>query len=183
MSPPVCSPGFAETLLAPGPHPSLGRHAETFGRVIGSWAGEYRDRRPGEPDETGTMEVHFAWVLQGLAVQDTWIAPPRALRVGSVLRRQTYGTTVRVFHADIEAWRSVWLNPVAGVRTDLIGRLVGDDIVQFVARGSYGLGADRPEKWIFSRITARSFLWQALILEEDGLTWRMDTEFQLQRTA
>jgi hypothetical protein len=130
------------------------------------------------------MEVHFGWVLQGLAVQDTWIAPPRSLRAGSILRRQTYGTTVRVFHADIGVWRSVWLNPVAGVRIDLIGRRVGDEIVQFcLARGSCGLGADRPEKWVFSRITARSFLWQALVLEDDGLTWRVDTEFQLHRTA
>jgi hypothetical protein len=89
-----------------------------------------------------------------------------------------------VFNADLEAWRVVWLNPVAGVRTDLIGRRVGDDIVQFcTAHGAAGLGADRPEKWIFSRITARSFLWQALVLEDDGLTWRVDTEFQLQRTA
>ena len=177
MTKPVHSPGLAETLLARGPHPSLGRHADTFGRVIGSWVGEYRDRAPGQPVETGAMEVHFGWVLQGLAVQDTWIAPPRQLRAGSILRRQTYGTTVRVFHADIEAWRSVWLNPVAGIRTDLIGRRVADDIVQFC------LGADRPEKWVFSRITARSFVWQALVLEDDGLSWRVDTEFQLHRSA
>jgi hypothetical protein len=177
MSTPVHSPGFAAALLAPGPHPSLGRHAETFGRVIGSWAGEYRDRRAGQPDETGPMEVHFGWVLQGLAVQDTFIAPPRSLHAGSTLKRQTYGTTVRVFHADQEAWRSVWLNPVGGFHTELVGRRIGDDIVQFV------LGADRPEKWVFSRIAARSFLWQALVLADDGLTWRVDTEFQLHRSA
>jgi hypothetical protein len=175
MSTPMHTTGFAETLHAPGPHPSLGRHADTFGRIIGSWAGEYRDRRAGQPEETGPMEVHFGWVLQGLAVQDTWIAPPRSQREGSILKRQTYGTTVRVFHQDIQAWRAVWLNPVAGIRTDLIGRRSGDDIVQFC------LGADRPEKWVFSRITARSFLWQALVLEDDGLTWRADTEFQLHR--
>ena len=177
MSTSVHTTGFAETLLATGPHPSLGRHADTFGRLIGSWAGEYRDRLPGRPEETGTMEVHFGWVLQGLAVQDTWIAPPRPLRAGSMLKRQTYGTTVRVFDPQSEAWRSVWLNPVAQVRTDLIGRRVGDDIVQFI------IGADRPEKWVFSRVTARSFLWQALVLEDDGLTWRADVEFQLHRTA
>jgi hypothetical protein len=142
-----------------------------------SWAGEYHDWRPGRPDEAGAMEVHFGWVLQRLAVQDTWIAPPRAQPAGSLLRRQTYGTTVRVFHPDIEAWRAVWLNPVAGVRTDLIGRRIGDDIVQFCR------GADRPEKWVFSRMTARSFSWQALVLEDDGLTWHVDTEFQLHRTA
>jgi hypothetical protein len=177
MSTPILTSGFPETLLAPGPHPSLGRHAETFGRLIGSWAGEYHDRRPGEPQETGTMEVHFGWVLQGLAVQDTWIAPPRPLRPGSALKRQTYGTTVRVFYPQEETWRAVWLNPVAGVRIDLLGRRVGNDIVQFC------LNKDRPEKWVFSEITARSFLWRALLLADDGLTWRTDTEFHLQRTA
>jgi hypothetical protein len=53
---------------------------------------------------------------------------------------------------------------------------VGDDIVQFC------VDADRPEKWIFSRITARSFLWRAFLLGDDGVTW-LDTEFQLHRTA
>ena len=51
MNTPVHSPGLAETLLAPAPHPSLGKHADTFGRIIGSWVGEYRDRHPGQPDE------------------------------------------------------------------------------------------------------------------------------------
>ena len=65
--------GFAQTLLAPGPHPSLGHHADTFGRLIGSWSGEYHDHQAGQPLETGSMEVHFGWVLQGRAVQDTWM--------------------------------------------------------------------------------------------------------------
>jgi hypothetical protein len=176
MNTPIVASGLAETLLCYGPHPSLGRHAETFGRLIGSWAGEYRDRRP-EGEETGTMEVHFGWVLQGLAVQDTWIAPPRLQRSGSTLKRQTYGTTVRVFHPESEVWRAVWLNPVAGKRTDLIGRRIGDEIVQFC------LGQDRPEKWVFSAITDRSFVWRAHLLADDGLTWRADTEFHLHRTA
>ena len=170
--------GFAQTLLAPGPHPSLGHHADTFGRLIGSWSGEYHDHQAGQPLETGSMEVHFGWVLQGRAVQDTGIAPPREpARAGSVLKRQTYGTTLRVFHPEIEAWRAVWLNPVTGKRNDLIGRRSGDDIVQFC------FDADRPEKWVFARITARSFLWRALLLGDDGVTWVMDTEFQLHRTA
>src|SRR6187551_2019691 len=35
---------FAYSLIAPGPHASLGKHAETYGRIIGSWIGEYEDR-------------------------------------------------------------------------------------------------------------------------------------------
>ncbi len=57
------------------------------------------------------------------------------------------------------------------------GRRVGNEIVQFC------LNKDRPEKWVFSELTARSFLWRALLLADDGLTWRTDTEFHLHRTA
>ena len=177
MTTPLHCSGLADTLLAASPHPSLGAHADAFGRLIGSWAGEYRDRDTDGSEEIGTMEVHFGWVLQGRAVQDTWIAPPRAQREGSTLKRQTYGTTLRVFHSDIEAWRAVWLNPVAGKRIDLIGRRVGDDIVQFC------LDAERPEKWVFSQITECSFVWRAYLLGDDGVTWRPDTTFQLRRTA
>lgn len=80
------------------------------------------------------------------------------------------GTTLRVFHPESEAWRAVWLNPLKGKRNDLIGRRIGDDIVQLC------LGTDRPEKWVFSQITARSFLWRAYLLGDDGLTWVMGTE-------
>ena len=174
---PVLHSGFAQTLHATGPHPSLGQHADTYGRLIGSWQGEYRDEDPGEPPETGLMEVHFGWVLQGRAVQDTWISPLRnAASGGSTLKRQTYGTTVRVFHPELAAWRAVWLNPVVGERIDLIGRRVGDDIVQFCVWN------DRTEKWVFSEITARSFRWRAFLLGDDGVTWRVDTEFHLRRT-
>ena len=69
------------------------------------------------------------------------------------------------------------MRPVAGVRTDLIGRRIGDEIVQFCT------GTERPEKWVFSAITTQSFLWRAFLLADDGLTWRPDTEFQLHRTA
>lgn len=169
--------GLAETLIASGPHPSLGRHADTFGRLIGSWAGEYHDQDPGQPAEKGTMEVHFGWVLQGRAVQDIWIAPPRSSGHGTSLKRQTYGTTIRVFHPDIEAWRAVWLNPITGIRSDLIGRRVGNDIVQFC------LDQDHPEKWLFSAITPQSFKWGAFALAADGVTWVLETEFHLHRTA
>jgi len=177
MSTTVPASGLADTLLASAPHPSLGEHADTFGRLIGSWAGTYRDRDPGGPEETGNMEVHFGWVLQGRAVQDTWIAPPRTQRDGSMLKRQTYGTTVRVFDPKTQAWQSVWLNPVSGARNDLIGRRVGNDVVQFC------VSAQRPEKWVFSKITASSFDWHAYLLADDGLTWKLDTEFHLRRTA
>ena len=100
------------TLLADGPHESLGDHASTFGRLIGSWVGEYHDPRP-DGMETGPMEVHFAWALQGRAVQDTWIAPTLDSTEDqrNLLNRDMCGSTVRVFDRDKGLWRSEWFDP------------------------------------------------------------------------
>jgi hypothetical protein len=167
-----------DATVAPGPHPSLGKHAETYGRVIGSWNGEYEDLNDDGSPESGSLEVHFAWVLQGLAVQDVWIAPARAQRATHApAKRDTYGTTLRVFDPAAEVWRVVWLNPARNARVDLIGRRIGDDIIQL---GTY---KDAPVKWTFTHITPRSFTWQGLVLEADGVTWRRQTEFKLRRTA
>jgi hypothetical protein len=169
--------GFLNRLMAPGPHPSLGKHADTYGRVIGSWAGTYEDRQNGSV-RTGRMEVHFAWVMQGRAVQDLWIAPvAETSSDASSAGRSTYGTTVRVFDPHAEAWRVTWLNPPRNTRNDLVGRRVGDDIVQT------GYFDDAPIKWVFTRITRDTFTWQGFALEPDGVSWRLDTEFQLRRTA
>lgn len=170
--------GFLDALVAKGPHPSLGRHAETYGRLIGSWAGHYEDRSEDDAVARGRMEVHFAWVLEGRAVQDVWIAPPIAARLEGRKSdgRDTYGSTLRVFDPAIEAWRVVWLNPPTDVRNDLVGRRVGDDIVQT------GWFRDRAIKWIFTRMAPDSFIWQAFELEADGATWRPVTQFDLKRT-
>lgn len=179
MQPEASVTGFLDALVAKGPHPGLGSHADTYGRVIGSWAGHYEDWSEDGTLARGRMEVHFAWVLDGRAVQDLWIAPPIAERLAGRPsdRRDTYGTTLRVFDPTIDAWRVVWLNPPGGVRNDLIGRRVGDDIVQT------GWYRDRPIKWVFSRMTHDSFLWQAFELGADATTWRLTTEFNLTRSA
>jgi len=175
----MTNPLLTETLFAEGPHASLGAHAETYGRLVGSWTGRYRDNI-GLEETNGAMEVHFGWALAGLAIQDTWIAPPRAERQRDIppTARNTYGTTLRLFDPAIEAWRIFWFNPARGLtRSELVGRRVGDDIIQ------QGMAGDTPTQWNFTAITAQSFRWRALLLEPDGVTWRLTTEFHLQRTA
>ena len=49
------APELLSALFAPGPHESLGRHAETYGRFVGSWTGEYEDRLPGGRAERGII--------------------------------------------------------------------------------------------------------------------------------
>lgn len=162
---------FISALIAPGPNPDLGVEADTYGRFIGTWIGEYRDTSVDGTLRTGPMEVHFAWVLQGRAVQDLWIARDADAQA----QRRTYGTTIRVYDPDIDAWRVAWINPPHNTRSELIGRRVGDDVVQT------GYFADRPAKWIFTDVTPGSFSWRGYVLEPDGVTWQLQTEFRLRR--
>jgi hypothetical protein len=165
---------WIEALAASGPHPSLGAHAETYGRVIGSWSGELHDHIT---PAVGSVEVHFGWALEGRAVQDVWITPARNERARAGVPAITwYGTTVRLFDPKTESWRSHWLDPVSGLRIELEGRRVGDDIVQIGTRGG------RPIRWTFSRIQPESFLWQGHVLERDGATWSLEVEMRLHRT-
>jgi hypothetical protein len=166
----------AEALFAAGPHPSLGAHADTYGRLIGSWAGEVRNHMAPGPPPTASIEVHFAWALDGRAVQDAWITPSRADRAaGRTALIHWFGTTLRVFDATSESWRALWWDPESAIRIEIEGRRQGDDIVQLGQRGG------RPIRWSFSRITGESFLWQGHILEPDGATWRLEVEVLLRR--
>jgi len=162
---------FIPALLAQGPHPDLGDQAATYGRFIGSWSGTYRDTSHDGEVRTGPMEVHFAWVLRGRAVQDLWIAKTE----GTDAERRTYGTTIRVYDPDIDAWRVTWINPPHNVHQELIGRRIGDDVVQ---TGYFG---DRPSKWAFTDVTPNSFTWRGYVLDDDGETWSLQTEFKLRR--
>jgi hypothetical protein len=168
---------FLKTLGSSGPHPALGAHADTYGRVIGNWAGEIHNHMVDEPAPVASIEVEFAWVLEGRAVQDVWITPARKDRASAEAPGSLnwYGTTLRVFDPKSESWRAVWVDPASQLRIELEGRRQGDDIVQVGTRGGW------PIRWTFSDIRTNSFLWQGHILREDGATWRLEVEVSLRR--
>ena len=166
---------FIQTLVAAGPHPSLGNHAQTYARVIGSWQGELKNHL-WPAAGSSSVEAHFGWVLDGRAVQDVWITPARPQRSASMpAGLNWYGTTLRVFDPATEIWRAVWTDPASQLRIELEGRRQGDDIVQLGTRGG------QPIRWTFSNIRERSFTWQGHILEPDGSTWRLEIDIGFQR--
>jgi hypothetical protein len=167
---------FLEALVAERPHPSLGAHADTYGRLIGSWAGEALNYSDDGTVSINSIEAHFAWVLEGRAVQDVWITPSRKDRgPGISASLDFYGTTLRVFDSQSESWRVTWTDPVSGSQVELEGWRQGDDIVQL------GTREGRPIRWVFSDIREDSLLWQGHILQTDGVTWRLEVEIRLQR--
>jgi hypothetical protein len=169
---------FFEALAAQGPHASLGAEADTYGRVIGSWRGELIDHFTDKAPQTRSIEAHFAWVLEGRAVQDVWITPARSERAtarpGGL---DWYGTTLRIYDATAALWRVVWSDAVGRYRIELEGRRQVDDVVQL------GLRAGRPIRWTFSELCSESFRWQGHALENDGKTWRLEVDIQFRRQA
>ena len=166
-----------ETSVASGPHPSLGSHGQTYATIIGSWLGQVHNHMLGQTVPAGSIEAHFAWVLEGRAVQDVWITPARSERKSNPnATLDWYGTTLRVFDPSLEAWRTVWTDPVSQLRIELVGRSQGENIVQLGSRDG------RPIRWTFSDIKPETFSWQGHILSFDGKTWELEVDIRFRRT-
>lgn len=170
--------GLWTALMATGRSPEIPESADAYGWLIGSWELEclhYAGASIPAPGISG--EIHFAWVLEGRAVQDVWIMPRRAERsAGLTQANNMYGTTLRVWDASIQAYRISWKNSVSGHREEQIGRRNGDEIVQLGARQDGTL-----TRWRFTEITADSFHWLGEALQPDGTTWRLEGEFRARR--
>jgi hypothetical protein len=150
-------------LPADGPHPDLGPESDLYGRLIGSWDIDNRqyDERTDEWRRT-KRECHFRWILDGRAVQDLWGSPSEG-----------FGTTVRAYDADLEAWRVHWLG--LGAFCTLIGRANGDDIWQEGVQQD-----DRPIRWTIVDIEPDAFTWRGEI-SDGGATWRLEQEMHARR--
>jgi len=161
---------FLDALAAHGP---IARHAEEleqFGRFVGSWDLEVTYYNPdGSVKRTLPGEWHFGWVLEGRAIQDVWIVPPRAQRATTDPAPGEYGVTLRFYDERIGAWRSTWHGPVHGIVWPFIARQVGDEMV--LERTDE---TGEMSRWIFSQITPESFHWRAETSRDQGRSWRLD---------
>lgn len=170
---------FHSAFIAAGRAPEISAAADLYGWLIGSWELAVVHYGVDVRARAISGEVHFAWVLEGRAVQDVWIMPRRAERNAPPDRNcDMYGTTLRIWDSTLQRWRVTWLNPVNGQRDELIGGRCGDDIVQI---GTHADGT--PIRWRFIEITKNSFRWLGEALQPDGQTWRLEGEFRATRLA
>src|SRR5258707_10816888 len=115
-------PKALELLAADGPFADYANQLMLYGQFVGSWevhsinfhADGTRTERQGE--------WHFAWILGGRGVLDVLFARG--------VPAHQYGTTVRCYDSTIDAWRVTWMAPGGGEFVNLIGRQIGDRIVQ-----------------------------------------------------
>jgi hypothetical protein len=168
---------FDSVLISSGRSPEISDADDVYGWLVGSWELDVRHYGVDVRERKLKGEVHFARVLEGRAVQDVWIMPRRSERAAAPDRSaDMYGLTLRVWDAELRAWRVTWINPVNGQRDELIGRRSGRDIVQV---GTHASGT--PIRWIFSKIEPGSFLWTGEALAADGQTWTLEGEFHATR--
>jgi hypothetical protein len=172
---------FTAALRAPGPAPELAEKLRLYGQFVGSWEAEALAFLPDRSTRKHFWQIHFSRVLEGRAIQDVWITPPRyGSRVGESQPwgrfSNQHGTSLRVYDPELDVWRVTWIDPAAGYRADLVGRPDGDGIFQ-EGTGSDGAGL----RWIFSDIGGRSFRWRAEVSRDAGASWHKAIELHAQR--
>jgi hypothetical protein len=165
------------SLISAGRAPEIAESDDIYGWLAGSWELEVRHYRVDVSALGLKGEAHFFRALEGRAVQDVWIMPARNARHANLTTQNNmYGTTLRIWNASIAAWRVTYINSVTGQRDELVGRRVGNNIVQI---GTHRDGT--PIRWNFTEITPNSFHWTGEALEADGATWRLEGEFYARR--
>jgi len=168
---------FARLLHADGPNAEHAAALQLYGRFVGDWDAEITAHGADGTKHVAPGEIHFGWVLEGRAVQDVWIMPPRGERQDGLTVNETmYGTTLRVWDPALRAWRVTYLNPRTGQRDELTGRRIGGELVQI---GTHADGT--PIRWNFTDITRDSFRWTGVALANDGVTWTLEAEFHARR--
>ena len=168
-----------EALAAEGPFHEYADKLMLFGRLVGAWDIEGENfNSEGQVMREQQGEWHFGWVLEGRAIQDVILTPPRAERRKTGAPAGDYGTAIRFYDPRIDAWRVTAITPVFGVIVNLIARPVGDQIVL------EGKGPDNKlYRWIFSDITDQTFRWNGYVSADEGRTWIMEEEILGRRRA
>lgn len=172
------STAVPNALIADGPAPDRAEAMGLYDWLIGSWDIEVADHLPDGTIRHSRGEWHFAWALEGRAIQDVFIVPPRSGRRAAALEGNRYGTTLRIYDPQLDAWHIIWVNPVRQAIDRMIGRRRGNDIVQ---EGKDKNG--QAIRWSFVDITPGSFRWLGERSADGGRNWRLEVEFRARRAG
>jgi hypothetical protein len=153
---------MVDFLAATGPFPQDAHRLALFGQFVGSWTIQGVWHQLDGTSRSGKGEWHFDWILGGRGIQDILFA-------SGALPHQ-FGSTLRCYDKDIDAWHITWMQPASREFVNLIARQIGDRIVC----ESVGPGPRR--RWSFSEITDRSFHWLGEVSSDEGRTWLLEQE-------
>jgi hypothetical protein len=165
---------LGDVLHADSPAADRAGNMDLYGWLVGSWDLDVTEFQDDGSTRRRSGEWHFGWVLEGRAIQDVWIVPPRGVRshADAAANSNYYGTTLRVYDPRIDAWHIQWTDPVTQAYVSQIGRQQGKDIMQ---DGKDTAGNLR--RWSFTEITPTSFRWRGEVSVDGGAKWRLHMEF------
>lgn len=164
---------FVSALVSGHASEELGQNASVYETMIGSWAVTALDYNEEGKTQTTRGEWTFAWILEGRAIQDVWIAPHLGERyTGMSKLYNRYGTTIRIFDETIQKWKIFWFNPVNGAQNELEVTVFPDRIIQLGKDNSGNL-----MRWIFTEIKPDSFKWSGEFSTDAGQSWILQAEF------
>jgi len=158
---------FVGKLVSAGPAADRADKMSLYGWLIGDWRFDATVHKDDGTTHQGEGEIHFAWALDGRAIQDVWILPG-----------VFYGSTLRVYDPAIDAWHILWSDPQRQVYARQTGRPQGKDIVQ-IGQADNGV----PLRWRFTEITPDSFRWLGERSLDNGATWQLQADFRAHRLA
>ena len=159
-------------LPARAPHPSLGHHADLFGRFVGTWDADYSFIAEDGSVRHSRGEVMFGWILDGYALQDIFLSYPKP---DSTDERKMV-TGVRFVDPKTDKWTVMFAAPAFGAAVRMEGGAEGDRIV---LRGRDDKG--NLLRWSFNDIRPESFVWRGETSYDGGKTWRLEEEHRMTR--
>jgi hypothetical protein len=159
-------------LRATSANPALVNQAHVLDRIVGTWDVEYTDfAKDGTPMHR-TGEFIVGWIMDGQAVQDLWIVDPSGTRK----EREVY-TDLHWFDAKAGTWRAAFVDPEHGSIARFTGGPVGND--RYVLE-TPDLGS-KQTRWSFNDIRPDSFVWRDESSNDDGKTWKLQSEYRMKR--
>lgn len=172
------APLFHDALGSEGPAADRAAKLALYAWLVGRWELDVVLRRPDGSSEKSRGFVSAGWVLEGRAIQDVFAVPGLF-----------YGSTLRVYDPDLDAWHCHWSDPQHQVYFRMMGRAHGGEIVNegpepdSLAR-VYGMrvtpGNPAMLRWIFGDITEDAFRWRSE-RSTDGADWRLQREYFARR--
>ena len=159
---------FFKALTSENKNMKIPEEFNYFGKLIGSWKFNYAD------NNTSRMvkgEWHFAWILEGMAIQDVIILPSYDTRDANPHPDDEYGTTIRVYNSDTHTWDISYCYTGGIIRLEAIK--LGDMIVLT------NIDNDK-KKWVFSKMENNNFHWQNVTVKDSG-EWHINADIYAER--
>lgn len=157
---------FVEALICKSKSNIIPKAQNLFGTLIGEWDFEWVDNHGTDKERHIKGEWIFSWILEGMAIQDIFICPSREERINNRQSDAEYGTTIRIYNPQSEAWDIFY--GCTGESTRLQARKEGEMVVLTEV-------VSQKMKWVFSEIRENSFHWRNM-RTEDGVTWKVQGE-------